>query len=213
MFRSTRIVLSILAAIVLALSSVVSASAALPGWITFWKDDEYTFHGGYYDPPREVFELIDAVDQNGDPFTFEEHRGKTIFVYFGYINCPDACPATLAEWREVKAELGDKADDVVFVMVTVDPDRDTPERMKAWLEFWDPEFSGVWMSLENTRTLTGQWGVTVIKDQPDSASGYTVTHDVSTYVIDPSGQLRLTYPLGFDPADMAEDIRHLQSGD
>lgn len=213
MFRSTRTLLSILAAIVLALSSVVSASAALPGWITFWKDDEYTFHGGYYDPPREVFELINAVDQNGDPFTFEDHLGKTIFVYFGYTFCPDACPATLAEWREVKAELGDKADDVVFVMVTVDPERDSPERLQEWLGFWDSDFFGVSMSPEDTKALTSKWGISVTKEDSNSASGYTVNHDVSSYVIDPSGQLRLTYPLGFDPADMAEDIRHLQTGD
>jgi protein SCO1/2 len=151
------------------------------------------------------------VDQNGDPFTFSQFEGKVILVYFGYINCPDACPATLAEWREVKAELGEDADDVVFVMVTVDPERDTTDRLKGWLEFWDPAFYGVRMSPEDTDTFTQQWGLSVTKEESTSASGYLVTHDVSTYVIGSDGQLHLTYPLGFDPFDMADDIRHVRN--
>lgn len=213
MFHAFRTTVSVLAAIVLAISSVATASAALPGWVTFWEDDEYTFHGGFYEPPREVHELINAVDQNGDPVAFADFKDKTIFVYFGYTNCPDACPATFSEWREVQAELGDDADNVVFMMVTVDPERDTPERLKEWISFWDADFYGVSMSPEDTSQLTSNWGITVTKEDGDSASGYLVTHDVSTYVIDPSGQLRLTYPLGFDPVDIADDIRHLQDGD
>lgn len=174
-------------------------------------EDDYEFNGGYYDPPREAHEFPNAVDQNGDPFSLADHADKTVFLYFGYTHCPDACPATLAEWREVKAELGEEADDVVFVMVTVDPARDTPERLKEWLGFWDEEFYGVSMSQEDTDTVTSQWGITVSKSEGTSASGYLVTHDVSTYVVSPDGELLLTYPLGFDPADIAEDIRHLNN--
>lgn len=172
-------------------------------------EEEYEFNGGFYEPPREAHELINAVDQHGDPFSFADHADKTVFVYFGYTYCPDACPATLAEWREVKAELGDDADDVVFVMVTVDPERDSPERLDEYIGFWDEEFYGVSMSPEDTDELTSQWGISVTKEEGSSASGYLVSHDVNTYVIDPDGQLVLTYPLGFDPADMAEDVRHL----
>lgn len=202
--------------VVLAAGSFLAYTAtasALPDWMEFWKDDEYEFNGGFYEPPREGFEVTDAVDQNGDPFKFSDHEGKVIFVYFGYTWCPDACPATLAEWREVKAELGDKADNVVFVMVSVDPERDTPERLKEWLGFWDSEFYGVTMSRENTDAMTQQYGIQASKRESTSASGYLVDHDVSTYVMGPDGQLRLTYPLGFSPEDMAEDIEHLLDGD
>ena len=109
----------------------------------------------------------------------------------------------------MKAELGEEADDVVFVMVTVDPARDTPERLNEWLGFWDPEFYGVSMSQEDTDTVTSEWGISVSKSEGTSASGYLVTHDVSTYVVSPDGELVLTYPLGFDPVDISEDIRHL----
>lgn len=210
--RSLRLLLAVIAVIVIAGGGFLAASSAsiLPNWMEFWKDDTYTYNGGFYDPPREAHELINAVDQNGEPFTLSQFQDKVVFIYFGYTNCPDACPATLAEWREVKAELGDEADDVVFVMVTVDPERDSPERLKEWLGFWDPEFYGVSMSPEDTVELTSQWGVSVSRSDGDSASGYLVNHDVSTYVIGPDGRLYLAYPLGFDPADMAEDVRHLR---
>jgi protein SCO1/2 len=213
MKRALRPLFTLIAATVLVFASVAPASAALPDWMEFWKDDEYEFHGGYYDPPRETHELINAVDQNGDPFSFEDHAGQTIFVYFGYTNCPDACPATVAEWREVKAVLGEDADNVVFAMITVDPERDTPDRLAEWLGFWDSSFLGISMSRADTDTVLTAWGVTATKVESGSASGYTMNHDVSTYVIGPDGQLRLTYPLGFDPEDIAEDIQHLQSGD
>ena len=59
-------------------------------------EESYEFNGGYYDPPREAHEFVNAVDQNGDPFTLADHADKTVFLYFGYTHCPDACPATLA---------------------------------------------------------------------------------------------------------------------
>lgn len=186
-----------------------SASAALPDWLTFWEDDEYEFNGGYYEPPREATPFTGAVDQHGEPFELEDLQGKVVFLYFGYTHCPDACPATLAEWMEVKELLGDDADDVVFAMVTVDPARDTPERMGEYLNFYDPEFYGVSMSEEDTEQVAQDWSILYDLEEPDQTGGYIVNHDVSTYVIDREGKLRLTYPLGFDTELMAEDVEHL----
>lgn len=213
--RYLRILVAIAAVVVIAVGGLFAAvsSNAAPDWMRFWEEEAHEFHGGFYDPPREAHELINAVDQHGEEFTFSQFEGKTVFVYFGYTYCPDYCPATLAEWREVKAELGDDADDVVFVMVSVDPERDTPERLNEWLGFWDPEFYGVTMTVEDTNQLTRDWGITVNKREGDSQSGYLVDHSVETYVIGPDGQIRLTYPLGFAPEDIAEDIRHLSDQD
>ena len=191
------------------LGYAVSASAGLPDWITFWDDDEYEFNGGFYDPAKPAASLGDAVDQHGNPFNLEDYRGKVVFVYFGYTHCPDACPATLAEWMEAKEILGDKADDVVFAMVTVDPSRDTPERMGEYLEFWDPEFYGLVLSDEGTVAVTDAWNIRYSYRDRDSSGGYLVDHEVSSFVVDKDGNLRLTYPLGFDPELMAEDIEHL----
>ena len=202
-------ILAVLVVLFGTLGSATSASAGLPDWITFWEDDEYEFNGGFYEPPKEAQPLSNAVDQHGEPFTLEEHRGKVVFLYFGYTHCPDACPATLAEWMEVKELLGDEAEDVVFAMVTVDPARDTPERMGEYLEFWDPAFYGLVMPEEDTDTVADAWNIRYSYSDRDSSGGYLVDHEVSSFVVDPDGNLRLTYPLGFDPELMAEDVRHL----
>lgn len=201
--------LAVLAVLFGTFGYATSASAGLPDWITFWEDDEYEFHGGFYDPPKEAQPLGDAVDQHGEPFNLEDHRGKVVFVYFGYTHCPDACPATLSEWMEVKELLGDKADDVVFAMITVDPSRDTPERMGEYISFWDPEFYGLVLSEEDTIEVTNAWNIRYSYRDRDSSGGYLVDHEVSTFVVDTDGNLRLTYPLGFDPELMAEDIEYL----
>jgi protein SCO1/2 len=209
--------LRIVAVLVIAFTSLTisqaSASAALPDWITFWEDDEYEFNGGFFDPPKEAQPLQNAVDQNGEPFSLEENRGKVVFLYFGYTHCPDACPATLAEWMEMKEILGDEADNVVFAMVTVDPARDTPERLGEYLEFFDPEFYGVSMSEEDTEAVAKDWNILYTFEEPDQTGGYLVNHEVSSFVVDPDGNLRLTYPLGFDPELMAEDVKHLLDED
>jgi protein SCO1 len=213
--RYLRFLLAIVAVMVIAGGAVfaVASSNATPDWLRFWEDDTYEYSGGFYDPPRVAHEVTNAVDQNGDEFTFSQFEGQTVFVYFGYTYCPDYCPATIAEWREVKAELGEDADEVVFVMISVDPERDTPERLNEWLGFWDPEFYGVTMSEEDTDQLTRNWGITATKRDAGSQAGYLVDHDVSTYVIGPDGQLHLTYPLGFAPEDIADDVRHLSEQD
>lgn len=192
------------------LGYATSASAALPDWITFWEDDEYEFNGGFYDPANPAAPLGDAVDQHGEPFSLEDYRGeKLVFVYFGYTHCPDACPATLSEWMEVKEILGDDADDVVFAMVTVDPSRDTPERMGEYLAFWDPEFYGLVLSEEDTVEVTDAWNIMYSYRDRDSSGGYLVDHEISSFVVDKDGNLRLTYPLGFDPELIAEDLEYL----
>lgn len=214
--RYLRILVALAAVIIIAgggLFVVIFGAANTPDWLRFWEDDVYEYNVGFYDPPREAHEVINAVDQNGEQFTFQQFEGKSVFVYFGYTYCPDYCPATVAEWMEVKAVLGDDAEDVEFVMISVDPARDTPERLNEWLNFWDPEFYGVTMSQEDTEQFTRDWGITANIREGGSQSGYLVDHDVSTYVIGPDGDIRLVYPIGFEPEDIAEDIRHLNDQD
>ena len=79
-------------------------------------------------------------------------------MFFGYTNCPDVCPLTLAEYREIKSRLGEKADQVEFVFITVDPDRDTPERMQAYVGSFDPAFIGLSGNLaEMEKVWSGYW--------------------------------------------------------
>lgn len=193
----------------IAVSVVAIIAIAGASWWFLFRPQPYEFKYGFYEPAQAAPELSDAVDQHGQPFSFSEHEGKVIFVYFGYTHCPDACPATLDEFMEVKEELGDKADDVEFVMITVDPSRDTPERLTEYLDFWDPEFYGVSMPQDETDQIARDWAVTFSYEEKNSRGGYMVNHEVSSFVIDKEGNKRLTYPLGSDPSTMSKDVEYL----
>ena len=192
-----------------ALALLLVAAIAGAAWFTFFRSEPYEFKYGFYTPAEAAPELEGAVDQHGKPFRLEDYRGKVVFLYFGYTHCPDACPATLDEFMEAKENLGADAKDVAFVMVTVDPERDTPERLAEYLDFWDPEFYGVSMSQEQTETVSRAWNVDFTYRDKNSQGGYLVDHSVSSYVIDKDGNKRLTYPLGADTETMAKDLEYL----
>ncbi|HEV2073180.1 MAG TPA: SCO family protein [Thermomicrobiales bacterium] len=202
--KSTRLVLI---AAVTALAVLAIAGAA---WFFYLRPEPaYAFHGGFYEPPNPAPSLDGAVDQHGNPFKLEDYRGKLVFVYFGYTHCPDACPATLNEFLEVKDALGEDAEDVAFVMITVDPARDTPPQLAEFLASWDPAFYGVSMPETETEAVAGAWNVHYNHHHADPGDGYLVDHEVSSFVVDKDGNIRLIYPLGFDTGLMAEDAEYL----
>lgn len=205
--RSDRRSSTVLWAVVVSVVAIVAIAGA--SWWFLFRSQPHEFKYGNYNPAQPAPALVDAVDQHGDSFSFDDFRDKVVFVYFGYTHCPDACPATLDEFMEVKDNLGDKADDVAFVMVTVDPTRDSPERMTEYLDFWDPEFYGVSMSQEDTDKVAREWSVYFNYREKNSAGGYLVDHEVSSFVIDKDGNKRLTYPLGADTETMADDAEYL----
>ena len=172
-------------------------------------DKTYEFKGGSLLPLATTpdFQL---TDQYGEPWTMSEQTGKVVLLYFGYTTCPDACPTTLSDWIEVKRLLGDKADQVEFVMVTVDPERDTVEKLKQYLDFFDPEFSGLTGDPATITAINRDYGIMAVREEfPDSKTGYLMNHTTSFWVVDTENKLRLTFAHGTDPEIVAEDIRHL----
>ncbi|HEY8445830.1 MAG TPA: SCO family protein [Thermomicrobiales bacterium] len=194
----------------IALGSAIAVAtiALVAGWM-LWNRESYAFHGGEIQPVRAAAP-IELTDQRGQPFSLADQAGAVVVLYFGYTACPDACPTTLSDWISVKEELGKDAERVRFVMVTVDPERDTPERLGEYLAFFDPEFIGLAGTPEQIQAITQDYGVAVVKREFDeSAMSYLVDHTTSTFVIDTKGNLRLVYAHGTDPELIAEDIRHL----
>jgi len=108
---------------VLAVALFVSLALILSGCGPF--ADDYAFQGGEIPPPNPAPTLA-LTDQRGQPFHLASQRGKAVLLFFGYTNCPDICPTTLNDVLAVRDALGDRADEVAFVLVTVDPARDTP---------------------------------------------------------------------------------------
>jgi protein SCO1/2 len=177
--------------------------------ITGCGEGEYAFQGGEIKPVAAA-PAIELTDQYGQPYSLAEREGRAVLLYFGYTTCPDACPTTLSDWIEVKRLLGDKAEDVEFIMVTVDPERDTVETLNAYMAFFDPEFLGLTGDQEAITTVEQNYGIMAVREEhPESATGYLMNHTTSFWVIDPEGRLRLTFAHGTDPEVVAEDVEHL----
>ncbi len=172
----------------------------------------YEWHGAAYDPPRSGVDFT-LTDTEGEPLSTTELEGKIVLLYFGYTYCPDFCPATLTDFQRIKQDLGDDADQVAFVMVTVDPERDTPERMKEYLEFFDETFIGLTGSEEELAPIKDQFGIISMAGdatpQSDGDQVYWVDHSTKVYALDKDGNLALEYAFGADPADITEDVEHL----
>lgn len=190
----------------------ILAIAAIVAMVLFFRQEPYTFNGGFYTPAPPAPPL-DLTDQHGRPFSLADQRGNVVLVYFGYTTCPDYCPMTLSDFQVVKEELGEDADRARFVMVTIDPERDTEERLNEYLAFFDHDFIGLRGSAEQTAQVERDYGVAAQRvDYPGSASSYLMNHSTITYVIDPEGQLRLAYPHGFETELIVEDLQHLLHG-
>jgi protein SCO1/2 len=181
----------------------------------------YTYKGSLIDPatPAPDFSLTDQHDQT---FRLSDQRGDAVLLFFGYTNCPDECPATMANFKQIKSDLADKASRVRFVMITVDPQRDTSQQLGNFMAKFDSSFIGLtgplpqlqaiwkdyWVS-ETTSSDSGQ-----VSGQSDHAHDagtafYQVGHSTYVYAIDVNGDLRLTYALGTDSQLMAQDVSHL----
>jgi len=168
----------------------------------------YTFRGSVLEPLQLAPE-IRLTNFDGQPFQLSEQRGKVVLIFFGYTSCPDVCPTTLAEFRKVFAELGPQAAQTRVVFITVDPERDTPDKIAAYVTIFHPDFWGLTGSQAELETVYKAYGVFREKQESSSAAGYLVSHTATVYVIDKQGNLRLTFPYGLGWEAMFKDIRYL----
>jgi protein SCO1/2 len=167
------------------------------------------FRGAVLDPARPV-EDFDLTDQNGRSFQLSEQQGNVVVLFFGYTFCPDVCPTTLGTWKRVHETLGDDAQDVRFVFITVDPDRDTPEHLKQHIEIFSSDFFGLTGTPDELGPVYQTFGVYYEKDsETESAAGYLVNHTASAFVVDPEGRWRLRHSFGTPVEDIVHDIRKL----
>ncbi len=183
-------------------------SVVLAGCTAPWQDDEYTYFGGTYDPPNEAAP-IDLTDQHGNPFTLDQLDGKVTLVYFGYTYCPDFCPTTLLDIQRVEQALGDDAADVEVVFVSVDPARDTEQRLQEYMEFFGPDYYALHGTEEQTRDVARAWNIMYAAKEPDENGRYLVDHTTSLFAVDREGNLALTWAYGTDVDNITSDLQHL----
>ena len=159
--------------------------------------------GGSFDP---AFEL---TDHTGTERSLADFRGKVVTVFFGFTQCPDVCPGTLIEMKEVMALLGDDADRVQTLFITVDPERDTQEVLAAYVPAFDERFLGLYGDPAETAKVAKGYRVFYEKVPGSSPENYQINHTAASYVIDPKGELRLFVKHGEGAEALAHDIRQL----
>jgi protein SCO1/2 len=168
----------------------------------------YTFQGSLIDPPAPAADFT-LTGAEGHTFRLIDQRGKVVLLFFGYTNCPDFCPTTLSDFKRVHEQLGDKADQVEFVFITLDPERDTPERVTDYVRAFNPDFIGLSGTLEELEPVWKGYGVFRQVQEVESAAGYLLDHTVTVYLIDSEGDWRMTFPYGLGADAIAADVAHL----
>ncbi|AZG10873.1 SCO family protein [Pigmentiphaga sp. H8] len=152
---------------------------------------------------------LSLTDSNGQARTLQDFKGKVLVVFFGFVQCPDVCPTTLAEFVQVKNSLGKDGDKVQVAFVTVDPERDTPEILRAYVTQFDPSFLGLRGDADATARVAKSFKVFYAKVPGKEPGSYTMDHTAGVYIYDPEGHLRLfaRHNAGVDA--LASDIRQL----
>ncbi len=153
------------------------------------------------------------VDHNGQPRTLKDFRGKVVVLFFGYTQCPDVCPTTMSELAEAKRLLGPDGARVQGLFVTLDPERDTPQVLKAYMENFDPSFLALRGTPEQLAALAKEYKVYYKKVPGATPTSYTMDHSAASFVYDEKGRLRLYTRYGTGPAALASDLRLLLQGD
>jgi protein SCO1/2 len=167
------------------------------------------FKGGVLAPPRPApdFTLSSA---GGEAFRLSDQRGKVVALTFGYTFCPDVCPTTLAELVQVRERLGPAKDGFRLVFLTIDPERDTPQRLREWAGAFSGGFTALTGPPAELAKIRKAYGVVAERRTVKGTSAaYLVDHSAFVYVIDRAGQLRLMFPFGTRIDDMTHDIRLL----
>lgn len=149
------------------------------------------------------------VDHNGTPRTLADYRGKAVVVFFGYTQCPDFCPTTLAELAEAMKRLGPDAERVQVLFVTVDPERDTPALLKNYVPAFDPRFMGLYGDADATARTAKEFKVVYQKRPGQTPGTYTMDHSAGTFIFDPNGKLRVYVGYGQGAEVFAHDIKAL----
>jgi protein SCO1 len=157
----------------------------------------------------EYARKLELTDADGKPRSLGEFKGKVVVVFFGYTQCPDVCPTTMAELSQVRRELGGDGERLQGIFVTVDPERDTGPVLKAYVDNFGAGFIGLRGSPEQTQQAAREFKVFYAKVPGKTATSYTMDHTAGSYIFDPQGRIRLFSRHAAGPKALEDDIRAL----
>jgi protein SCO1/2 len=151
------------------------------------------------------------TDHTGKPRTLADFKGKVVIIFFGYTQCPDVCPTTMAEMSAVMKELGPQAGQVQVLFVTVDPERDTQQLLAEYVPAFDQRFLGLRGTPEQTAAMGKEFKVLYNKVPGQEPGSYSMDHTAASYVFDKQGKIRLLIRPGQGPAPTVHDLKLLLS--
>lgn len=171
-------------------------------------------------PDKPQFKSIDLTgadyaqgfsltDHNGQLRTLKDFAGKVVVVFFGFTQCPDVCPTSMAELAQVKQQLGPDGDKLQGIFITVDPERDTADMLKAYMGNFDPTFLALRPTLEQLPQVAKDFKIYYKKVEGKTPGSYTMDHSAGSYVFDEKGRIRLYNRYGSGADGLASDIRLL----
>ncbi|MDN3920997.1 SCO family protein [Roseateles violae] len=152
---------------------------------------------------------LNLTDQDGRARSLADFKGKVLVVFFGYTQCPDVCPTTMAELAEVKRSLGAEGEQVQGVFVTIDPERDTPALLKAYLGSFDKSFVALRGSEEQTKAAAKEFKVFYAKVPGKTEGTYTMDHTAASFIFDKQGRVRVFSRYGSGAQALADDVKLL----
>lgn len=198
--------------LLVALAATLAGAWAARTWLERRAEPPATRVAAVYREPRALpaFEL---VAHDGSRFDNARLQGHWSIVFFGFTNCPDVCPTTLAQLAAVKRRLADlpPAEAPAVLMISVDPKRDTPERLAQYVPYFDPAFVGATGTRETLDALTRGMGVAV-HIGPEVDGTYTVDHTAALFLVNPAAQLVAVFPTPHDVETLAADYRTIVTG-
>jgi protein SCO1/2 len=155
---------------------------------------------------------FDLPDANGQRRTLADFKGRVVVVFFGFTHCPDVCPTTLIELAEVKKALGPDGERVQGIFITVDPERDTPELLRPYVNNFDPSFVALRGTPEETAAIAKKFKVFFAKVPGKTEGNYTIDHTAASFVFDAKGKIRLYTRYGSGAEALKSDLRLLLAG-
>lgn len=164
-----------------------------PGW-----------HGSPYSSPKLAPDIV-LTDTSGASFRLSAHQGAPILVYFGYTHCPDVCPGTLGDLKWAFEQLGPQADNLTMALVTIDPARDSPEVLRAYLDLFDARFVGLTGPLEDIKAAADPYGVMI--EHTAHGGLEEISHTARVFLIDRAGLLQTNYSYGTPREEILSDLQ------
>ena len=182
------------------------AVLAIIGFAVWWiRPPE--MHGVVLQSPQRLTDFT-LNASTGEPMSLSDFRGKPVLIYFGYTFCPDVCPTTLNDLTDMMEALGKKADDIQVIMVSVHPERDTPEQLETYLKYFDPRFIGMTGAKEDIDAAATQFGVYYEAHEGTAATGYLVDHTSTVAMVNEDGYLREIFSFDTPGEDIAADVAY-----